>query len=596
MTKQTDKVKYHDLLLHHISDAVIFINTQSQVIGWNTAAGKVYGFNEKMSSGHLLTAIPGIAGTSLQQAIEKAIATHDHINLEEYFDAFTGRWLQVDIHPLPEGYFILTKDISTKKEAELALKKSEENYRLLIEQARDGILIFTPDWKIIHANSSACTLYGYSLEELLKINILELVVKEDLEETPPRVAALQSGKIIKSERKLRRKDGSVFYGESITQQMPDGRIVSFVRDTTARKKAELALLESEEKYRSLFHNSPLPMFVMEMQTYRFLDVNEAVIRNYGYSREELLGMNALDIRPKEDITGFYNKVSTLSEGASKGYFRHLKKNGEMMEVEIFVHDFQYQGQPSRLVLAIDITAKQETQRKLLETTEQLRALSAHLQNIRENERKNIAREIHDELGQQLTILKMDISWLNRKLAHYEDASLVQRSEEALKMLNETIKMVRRIATDLRPSMLDDLGLVPAMQWQSREFENRADIKVLFEPGVQRLCLPPAIATALFRIYQEALTNIARHAQASQVISRLQVENNQVILIVEDDGCGFDVKAPGAHKTLGLLGMKERALMMEGIFEIKSLPGKGTTIQVKVPLPLNDQKDENTDCR
>lgn len=593
-TKQTDKVKYHDLLLHHISDAVIFIDAQLQVTGWNTAAGEVYGFDKEIAPGCLLTTIPGIARTPLQQAIENAMATGEHINLEEYFDTFTGRWLQVDIHPLPDGYFILTKDISTKKEAELALKRSEENYRLLIEQAPDGITIFTPEWKLLHANSSACTLWGYSLPEFLQINVLDLVSPDDLAKTPPRLAELQAGMIVKAERKLQRKDGSTFYGESITQKMPDGRIVSFVRDVTERKKAELALQENEAKYRLLFCNSPLPMFVMEMQTYRFLDVNEAVIKHYGYTREELLSMSALDLRPAEDFEKFYNKVDLPSDSHSRGYYRHYKKNREIIDVEIFAHDFLYKGRPSRLVLAIDISMKLETQRKLLKTTEQLRALSAHLQDIREEERTNMAREIHDELGQQLTILKMDMSWLNRKLAQYEDISLLQRSKDSLKMLNDTIKMVRRIATELRPSMLDDLGLLSAIQWQSREFESRADIKVTFESNVTSVCLPPAIATSVFRIYQEALTNIARHAQAKNVVSKLRLEDNHLLLLVSDDGRGFDVKIMGAKKTLGLLGMKERTLIMGGIFEINSVQGKGTTIQITVPIPSSDT-DENIDC-
>lgn len=590
-TKQTDKVKYHDLLLHHISDAVIFINIQSEITGWNTAAGKLYGFDGHITPGHLLTSIPGIAGTSLQQIIEEAVATGEHTNLEEYFDSFTGRWLQVDIHPLPDGYFILTKDISTKKETELALKRSEENYRLLIEQAPDAITIFSPEWKMIHANSSACTMFGYSLPEFLHISALDMVSPDDLAKTPPRLTELQAGKIVKAERILQRKDGSTFYGESVSQKVPDGRIVSFVRDVSERKKAELALQESEAKYRLLFCNSPLPMFVMEMETYRFLDVNEAVVNHYGYTREELLTMSALDIRPPEDLEKFHSKVDLPSDKHSRGYFRHYKKNRQIIDVEIFVHDFVYKGRPSRLVLAIDISMKLETQRKLLKTTEQLRALSAHLQDIREEERTNMAREIHDELGQQLTILKMDISWLNRKLAEYEDSSLVQRSKESLKMLNDTIKMVRRIATELRPSMLDDLGLISAIQWQSREFENRADIKVSFESDVSGVSLPPPVATSLFRIYQEALTNVARHAQAKNITSRLQVTNNHLQLLVSDDGCGFDVKILGAQKTLGLLGMKERTLIMGGVFEISSVPDKGTTIQITVPIPSSDTHED-----
>ena len=218
---------------------------------------------------------------------------------------------------------------------------------------------------------------------------------------------------------------------------------------------------------------------------------------------------------------------------------------------------------------------------------QLRELSDHLLNIREIERTNIAREIHDELGQQLTILKMDLSWLNQKLQKHEDASVLQKTRDALKVLNETIKSVRRIATELRPSMLDDLGLIEAMEWQSKEFEKRSGIRITFKSGIAHLPVANAIATSLFRIFQEALTNIARHANAKNVFSKLQVENNEVILTIIDDGAGFDMQTLGLKKTLGLLGMKERTLMMGGRFEINSKAGEGTTIIVTTSLEGND---------
>ncbi|OQP39839.1 hypothetical protein A4H97_16595 [Niastella yeongjuensis] len=214
---------------------------------------------------------------------------------------------------------------------------------------------------------------------------------------------------------------------------------------------------------------------------------------------------------------------------------------------------------------------------------QLRELSDYLINIRETERTNIAREIHDELGQQLTILKMDLSWLNQKLHKCEDPSLLQKTGDALKVLNETIRSVRRIATELRPSMLDDLGLIEAMEWQSKEFEKRSGIKIIFEPGLAHLPVNNNIATSLFRIYQEALTNIARHANAKTVFSKLLVQNEQVILTIIDDGAGFDMQTLAIKKTLGLLGMKERTLMLGGRFEINSKPGEGTTIIVITPL-------------
>jgi signal transduction histidine kinase len=233
------------------------------------------------------------------------------------------------------------------------------------------------------------------------------------------------------------------------------------------------------------------------------------------------------------------------------------------------------------------THSEEKYRLLIEeyekTTEQLRELSDHLENIREIERANISREIHDELGQQLTILKMDISWLHLKLKNYADATVAQRIEDTVNMLNETIKTVRRIATELRPSMLDDLGLVAAMEWQSREFENRSGIKIMFESNVSVLPAASSIATSLFRIYQEALTNTGRHAKANNVFCRLQLTGNEITLTIKDDGQGFDMQTLAHKKTLGILGMKERTLMMKGHFEITSAPGEGTTIVVTTLL-------------
>jgi signal transduction histidine kinase len=225
---------------------------------------------------------------------------------------------------------------------------------------------------------------------------------------------------------------------------------------------------------------------------------------------------------------------------------------------------------------------------------QLRELSEHLLNIRETERTNIAREIHDELGQQLTILKMDLSWLNKKLKKCGDASVLQKTGDALMVLNETIRSVRRIATELRPSMLDDLGPIEAMEWQSKEFEKRSGIKIIFESGASYLPVNNDVATSLFRIYQEALTNIARHANAKTVFSKLQVMNDQVILTITDDGTGFEMQTLAIKKTLGLLGMKERTLMMGGRFEINSKPGEGTTIVVTASLQMDNMAKSKTD--
>lgn len=214
--------------------------------------------------------------------------------------------------------------------------------------------------------------------------------------------------------------------------------------------------------------------------------------------------------------------------------------------------------------------------------EQLRELSAHLQHIREEERMHIAREMHDELGQFLTGLKMDIAWLNKKLApDPSNAANREKLGEMTKLVDEAVVFVRRLAAELRPSILDDLGLVAALEWHSREFNRRFNIDVDFMAENPELKTTDAIATGLFRMYQESLTNVARHAEAQHVTALLKLINNEIHLSVTDDGKGFDTN--GKRKTLGLLGMKERAMMIGGQLEITSEPGKGTTVYITVPL-------------
>ncbi len=215
--------------------------------------------------------------------------------------------------------------------------------------------------------------------------------------------------------------------------------------------------------------------------------------------------------------------------------------------------------------------------------EQLRNLSAHLQNIREEERIHIAREMHDELGQLLTGFKMDVSWLHKKLGETEDPAVREKLQEMMGIVNEAAKFVRKLASELRPSILDDLGLIPALDWHSQEFKRRSNIEVEFRSSMSELKTSELIATGLFRMYQESLTNVARHAEAKNVLSVLEVNNGHAILSITDDGIGFDLNNSGERKTLGLLGMKERATMIGGKLEIISSLGKGTTILITVPL-------------
>jgi PAS domain S-box-containing protein len=327
------------------------------------------------------------------------------------------------------------------------------------------------------------------------------------------------------------------------------------------------------------------MWVFEISTLNFLDVNEAALRHYGYSRNEFMQMTVKDIRPPEELERLIKYFAGYQRGnVNSGNWKHLKKDGTIIEVEINSHDINYNGKAARLVLANDITDKLKAQRLIIETSEQLRQLSARLQDIREEERMHMAHEIHDELGQRLTVLKMDISWLSRKMK-IDDETAKEKLKNTLVLLDGTIKIVRKIATDLRPGILDDLGLIPALEWQSKEFEERSGIKVNFKSNISEIALATPIATGLFRIFQESLTNVGRHSRATKVESELVLQDDNLTMSIYDDGKGFDTSVLGSTKTLGIMGMKERTMMIDGEYTITSAPGKGTKVIVKVPMKI-----------
>jgi PAS domain S-box-containing protein len=243
--------------------------------------------------------------------------------------------------------------------------------------------------------------------------------------------------------------------------------------------AEEALRISESKYRLLFNKNPMPMWMISIPERKFLDVNPAAIEFYGYSKEEFLQMNIFDITipggTRQSLGTYANASRNINQG---GIWDHQKKNGSKVKVNIISHDIVYEGKIAKLVLASDETEKIAAAENLKKSHEDLRQLATHLEDIRETERTHMAREIHDELGQQLTGLKMDISWINRRVKS-SDPEVLQKMKDTIQLIDTTVITVRRIATQLRPSILDDLGLIAAMEWQSEEFEKRSEIRSSF---------------------------------------------------------------------------------------------------------------------
>ena len=348
----------------------------------------------------------------------------------------------------------------------------------------------------------------------------------------------------------------------------------------------------EGRYRMLFERSPLPMWVVDIASMRFLAVNDAALRLYEYSREEFLAMTALDIRRPEDDAAFREFLG--NEGAVHyGGFRHKKKSGEPIDIDGVGHLVAWRGRPARLVQINDITERLRTQqtlerlnRELEVSHERLRALSRRLFEVQEEERKRLARDLHDDVGQALTALKIQLESMARPGAELTARS---RIEEIVDTVQHTLERVRQLSLSLRPPQLDDLGLVPALRSHLDRQARVAGLHAHFEAEDAPQELAPDAETACFRVAQEAINNVLRHARARNLWVRLFTAGGRLAISVRDDGRGFDldsVRARAANgASLGLVGMEERMALAGGSFELRSSPGQGTVLLATFPIAV-----------
>ena len=577
-----------DSIINSLPGIFYLFNKEGKYLRWNKNLETVTGYTaDEIRKIHPLDLFTADEKKMVEEKIKNVFVAGSDIveanfktkseQLIPYY--FTGMYIRYENEDCLLGVGL---DISEKIKSQKELFESEQKFRTLVQQASDGIIITDDDGNFIEVNESAVTLTGYQKYELDNMTTDDIFFEEGGIKRPLRYNAMASGAVVISEHFIRRKGGKMINVEVSAKQLSDGRFQRILRDITERTQVEDALRASEKKYRLLFNDNPLPMWINSMANNHFIDVNNAALIAYGYSKKEFLKMKLSDLDSFKNKSKKHSANQKIGVAIINGVFEHVKKNGQIIKVDILTHDIIYEGKAARLSLANDITARFKAEESLQKSNEALRDLASHLETIRENERIHMAREIHDELGQQLTGLKMDISWLNRKVKS-DDEAVKEKMKDAIALIDKTVITVRRIATELRPSILDDLGLVAAMEWQSEEFEKRSEIKSIFNSNVSQIKVSADVATAVFRIFQESLTNVLRHSKATEVISFFRVENNIITLFIEDNGTGFKENEIKNKKTLGLLGMKERIQLISGKYEINGNSGKGTSVIITVPL-------------
>ena len=428
----------------------------------------------------------------------------------EYRIFYDRAFIKYDDVANPERILGAMQDITEAEKVKKQIIKEKELSDSIINSLPGVFYLYNKEGKFLRWNKNFETVTGYTGKEIAQMHPLNFFDDTDQELLTKKITnVFVAGRDeVEADFLLKNKEKILYFftGQAIEYE-GQTCLMGVGIDFSERKKAVDALHNSEQKYRLLFYNNPLPMWMATIPDLDIIDVNEAAIKHYGYAREEFLKLNAKDMRPAEDVEHFVNEVKKMKPGINNiRSWRHKKKDGTIIHVEIYSHKIFYEGQRIWLGLSHDVTEKYEAKAQLQKSYEDIRQLAANLQNIREDERTNIAREIHDELGQQLTGLKMDLHWLTRKI-NSSDEEVNKKMKESVELINATITSVRKIATDLRPSILDDLGLLAALEWQSEEFENRSGTKVKFINEAGGLTVKPEVATALFRIYQELLTNV-----------------------------------------------------------------------------------------
>ena len=463
-------------------------------------------------------------------------------------------------------------------------------------ESGDGIRITDSDGIVIAANPAFCNLFDKTEAEIINQyfyilyhpNIQPDIIKEYKSDirTNKIKPHLERSTVLWNGRKV----WFEFSNSLIRSTSNIPLVLSIVRDVSDRKENELGLIKSERQYRTLFDNTSDSMFVCYLNYGKtlssFIEVNEKACQILNYSMNELLQQNSLHLifdNKEDEILRFIDRLnsdkSIIFNATLSG------KNGEKIPVEINSRLFDFNNRPAILFISRNIAERQAFEEKIKQRTDQLRNLASKLQSIREEERKMISREIHDELGQMLTVLKIQISLLSNKV---NDNDVIQNKFKSIeKLIDNSIESVQKISSKLRPGLLDELGLIPAIEWQAQDFMDKTGIDCECNLPKEELYLDQEKSTALFRIFQESIINTARHANASKLIIHLREINNELVLEIKDNGKGITSNQISDPKSLGLLGMKERALILGGSVEIKSSMNNGTIVKAVIPFIDNN---------
>lgn len=468
----------------------------------------------------------------------------------------------------------------------------EDLYKILAQSSQVGFYIMQ-NKRFQFINHHFRDYAGYGESEMLKMDPSSIILPEDRRKTAKyAIMMLKEQRFSPYEFRIVTKDDRIkWIMETVMSITFKGKraILGNSMDITERKEAGRRLEELEALESSIL--DAIPQAVLGLHERRINFADHAVKVIFGWHREELIGKSITmiyrNIEEADKIGGkFYSTLEHLRTYETE--FPCLRKDGREIICRMKASRIGEKLREKRIVVTYeDITAEKKAQEDLERSRQELRNLSVHLQSVREKESTRIARKIHDELGQSLTALQMDMSWLINRLPA-KNKSIREKTQNMSSLVDATIESVHNITTELRPSLLDDLGLPAAIEWQVGDFQKHSGIRCQAHIDCGNSVIDKEQATAIFRIFQETLTNIVRHAKATFCKVNLMVNEKELCLEVTDNGIGITQWQIDDTRSFGMIGMRERAHLWGGTVHVRNVEPSGTMVRVLIPLSKGER--------
>jgi PAS domain S-box-containing protein len=576
--------RYHSLI-DQASDFIMITDTEGNLFDVNASLCKTFGYRKQE-----------LLRSNISKLIDPVQLAADPIRFDLLLKGQTilrirrmiskdGHIIEVEanVKMLPDGMVLaIARDLTERKLAKENIRQGETNFRLLIEQASDGIFISVPNGGIIDVNSYGCHLTGYSSHELLKMKIPDLFADEDLKKVPLRFTEILDGRSVLTERRLKRKDGVLLDVETNTKLLSDGRILGIMRDISERKLTEKTLRESENRFRNISEHAPIAIACYNHDRQNIF-VNEKFVELTGYTLEDIPSTHDFtalvypDDKYRQWVYDTWNNVDAsglmTGTGSSKIEVDIRCKDGGYKTVEAtraLYNDLVY-------VIANDVTESRRAEQKILEQKiQEQKKLSRALLLGQEKERNKIGQELHDNVNQMLATIKLYLNMAKKRKE--ERGELIEKAEEYINSAIEEIRMLTKSHVAPRVSKTDLQELIQSLIDPLAE---SGTVDVSFDYANDHpYTLDDDLKLNLYRIVQEQLNNIQKYAMAKKVAVAVKIEKGIIRCSVSDNGKGFQVNRK--RKGVGLSNIMSRVESFNGTVRIESSPGKGCTLEVEIP--------------